>query len=850
MDFPRTPERLTAEDEALLESFRARYAFPLDPFQERALGHVLRDESVIVSAPTGAGKTLIAEFAIARALARQQRLAYTTPIKALSNQKYADFVRQYGEETVGILTGDVKVNPHAPIVVMTTEILRNMFYSRTLEEVAYVVLDECHYLGDEGRGTVWEEIIITCPKTVQIVALSATVSNIAEIAGWIGETHRPIASVVHPVRPVPLTYFVADPRAQIRTLDRDAVRRILEGEVGEGARLRPGAPRWGRGRAPERLHRRRPPWPSRVIPPLERRGWLPAIYFIFSRSGCEAALRRFVEDGRSLIDPAATAEVEAAVARTLADYPSISTDSPTNAILFEGLPRGVGMHHAGILPALKRLTEVLFERGLVQVVFATETMSLGIHMPAKTVVIEGLRKRTDFGFRHLTLNELTQMAGRAGRRGIDPAGQCVVAVDSADTAGLADRLIRGRPEPIESQFRIGYSSAALLVERYRDPALIRRTVESSFGQFQNRKQMGELEARLADLTQRFGLARGYQAPCGDISNLFAYRGEVAVVEAERKAERAGWPGRRPGVEGGRGRARRHREREAGAGGRGPGAGEEGGKGEGRVVWRAGRRVEVGRVEPEEEGRASIGVDARLATLQAMPCHFCPYRPTCERTVRKSHRTSGAIETTRRALEQLRGNYWEEFLRVMAVLRHFGYVADGALATGGRLIAGLRHDNELLVARVALGGLLDDLTPPETVALLSCLLEEPRETDMDFARPFLKRWPHLRPRLRGIEALAEEVAKVQAAHRVTRPVSLHLTHLAAAHRWAEGEEDWSRLLRETYAGHEGDLIRAFRRLIDLGRQLAESPQLPEALREALWQGVKGLDRGIVFESALL
>jgi superfamily II RNA helicase len=695
---------------SLLEAFRGRYPFVFDDFQEEAIYHIAAGTSVIVSAPTGAGKTLIAEFAIFRALANGQRLAYTTPIKALSNQKYADFCRQFGAEYVGILTGDVQVNAQAPILVMTTEILRNMFYLEPPDNLGYVVLDECHYMGDEGRGTVWEEIIINCPKDVPLVALSATVSNIDEIAAWIADIHRPIVAIQHPVRPVPLDYFLVDPRGSILRVE-DVLKKghaLLEGHR--------------RGR---RHPRRRGPDVGRLVLQLQARHWLPAIYFIFSRSGCEAALRRCLRDGIGFLDPHGAAEVETAIDKTLVDYPSIAPDSDLNRLIFQGLRQGIGIHHAGMLAALKRLTEVLFERGLVQVVFATETMSLGIHMPAKSVVIENLRKRSDDGFRTLRVGELTQMAGRAGRRGIDTKGTCIVAVESGETLDEALRLIQGEPEPIESRFRIGYSSAALLIQSQRHPQDIRKTIERSFGQFQNRRR-------------------------------------IKLLEAEREKFL-----RQPGERG-------KRSKQAGA----------------------------------------------------------------------------ALERKTRQLARLQDSYWDEFLRITRVLQHFGYLKAGELSVEGRLVARLRHDNELLVSRILFSGVLDRLTPAELAAMLSCLSEESREGDIRYSWLLLREHPHLQKRLHAMGRLAHELQEVQRIHQVGLPVSVQVGYLAASYRWAAGEEDWTQLVRDSYGGHEGDLIRALRRLIDLCRQLAESPEVEPSVQERLWRAVSALDRGIVFESALI
>jgi len=755
--------------------------------------------------------TLIAEFAIYRALSAQRRVIYTTPLKALSNQKFADFVRLFGSDLVGILTGDVKVNPHASILVMTTEILRNLLFTEKPEDVATAVLDECHYLGDEGRGTVWEEIIINAPPSIQLVALSATVSNLHEIAAWIGEVHRPIHAIYHPVRPVPLQYLLCHMDGEIATLD--APRRGREAL----AEVRVRGDRW-RGRDRHRVFagrgRRRPANPGQVIPQLETRRWLPAIYFIFSRSGCERALRRFLEDGGSLLEATRRPEVEEAIANTLRDYPSIMAETEVNALLLDGLRHGAGVHHAGILPALKRLTEVLFERGLVKVVFATETMSLGIHMPAKSVVIQGIRKRTDIGFRQFTLNELTQMAGRAGRRGIDPEGKCLIGLDAPEAEDEVRELLAGRPEPIESRFRVGYSSAALLVDLYRDPGAVRRVIESSFGQFQNRRRIRTLEAERAELLARLAKAEGIHSPCCTLTDLVVYREKRATLEAERERVRRMGLGGRHGGRRGRGRS------------------EEG------SPW------------SESLHDARKRLEAMALELSQVPCHRCPHRGEQERALKRSDRIRQATEGRGRLVRDLEQSYWEQFLRVVEVLRHFEYLSDTTLSSEGRLIASLRHDNELLVARVAFSGLVEGLGPAETAALLSCLVEEPREIETRFARDLLRRHAHLRRRVQSMETLTAEVRRVQESRRVDLPVSMHLTYLAAAYEWTAGEEDWAGLTRNLFGGHEGDLIRAFRRLIDLCRQLVDSPELSDGLHASLRQAVRMLDRGIVLESALI
>jgi ATP-dependent RNA helicase HelY len=879
----------------LFRSFERRYTFPLDEFQVAAVRAILEGSSVIVSAPTGAGKTLIAEFAIHEALLRKRRIAYTTPLKALSNQKYADFCRQFGMAEVGILTGDVKVNPRAPLLVMTTEILRNMFYTGTLEGLAHVVLDECHYMGDVGRGTVWEEIIVNAPKDVTLVALSATVANIDQIAEWIGLVHRPIVPIIHPHRPVPLSYFVADLAARIHPLDEvRAARARLVGleEGGEGDR---------RGR----FYARRVASVTAMIEELESRQWLPAIYFIFSRVGCERALEDVLGEGRPLLDRARRREVEEAIAEAVEENPVLAA-SDVNQMIFRAMELGVGVHHAGILPSLKRLTELLFERGLVRVVFATETMSLGIHMPARSVVLQGVTKRTDRGFRSLTHNELTQMAGRAGRRGIDPVGQCVIALDARDSVEDVLAVVDGAPEPIESQFRLGYGSAALLLQTVREEAAIRRIVESSFAQFQNLRQIRRLEAELAEAARALAEAETYRAPCGDFDRIGRYRALRAEAEAQRRALGA-----------------RHRPaRSRGAEGLEPGRlvllRQKGGNGLGlvlgihrlrsrvlvdtllphgsvvrakpgnvkRVFWGtpplllpsavkglAGRhRVSGGwgRDFRETLGREGAGLLARLRDLdvrsllerergeapedamERIECHACPWeaRPRCDAAWREIERLRTRREQRATALDAIRNALWQEFLRVVEVLETFDAVQKGELRPKGQLIASLRHDHELLVAECVFRGVLDEASPAEVAALVSCLTEEARSGEEGPSKFFLKQRAGLRRRIRQMEEAAAAIVTAQGRAGLFRSAAVQTGFVAAVHRWAAGEDDWPRIVTEAFGGHEGDLIRAMRRLIDLLRQLAEGPEVPEGVATAARAASRILDRGIVLESALI
>ena len=473
-----------------LTEFRSDYSFELDDFQLQACQALEEGSGVLVCAPTGAGKTVVGEFAIHLALKLAQKCFYTTPIKALSNQKYNDLIARYGAGRIGLLTGDNAINPHAPIVVMTTEVLRNMLYvgSDALTGLGYVVMDEVHYLGDRFRGAVWEEVIIHLPDAVRLVSLSATVSNAEEFGDWLVEVRGDTRVIVHEQRPVPLwqhmlvghrifDLFASDDgsvevdRALAQYVrDRD---RFTDLDAGRGRNRHSGGRRPGW----------RPPHRPDVISRLDREGLLPAITFIFSRAGCDAAVRQCIAANLRLTDDREREEIRQFVEAQTTSLSADDLDVLGYWEFLDGLQRGVAAHHAGLIPVFKEIVEQLFVRGLVRAVFATETLALGINMPARTVVLERLVKFNGEAHTDLTAGEYTQLTGRAGRRGIDIEGHAVVQwspeIDPARVAGLAST----RTYPLRSSFRPSYNMAINLVAQLgRETA--RELLESSFAQFQ------------------------------------------------------------------------------------------------------------------------------------------------------------------------------------------------------------------------------------------------------------------------------------------------------------------------------------------------------------------------------
>src|ERR1700742_3824411 len=523
-----------------LASFGALYDFEFDPFQVAACGALTEGQGVLVAAPTGSGKTVVGEFAVHLALQNNRKCFYTTPIKALSNQKYNDLLRRYDPGTVGLLTGDNAINGDAPVVVMTTEVLRNMLYagSPALKDLGYVVLDEVHYLADRARGAVWEEVIIHLPESVRVVALSATVSNAEEFGDWLAQVRGGTEVIVDEHRPIPLWQHMLHGR---RLYDLFVDERRREGNpelvrLAHREAIRQPASRPGRGG--QRPRRGAPPYRPEIVDRLPAAGLLPAITFIFSRAGCDAAVQQCLAAGLRLTTPDEARVIEDLAARRTADLPEEDLAILGYHDWVLALRRGIAAHHAGLLPVFKEVVEELFTAGLVKAVFATETLALGINMPARTVVLEKLDKWNGEAHVALTPGESPQPPGRRGRRGIDVEGHAVVlwqpGVDPGAVAGLAGT----RTYPLNSSFRPSYNMAVNLTGRV-GRAEAATLLESSFAQFQAdrgvvglARQIRPHTDQMAELTEKMACDQGDFAQYAELRRQLS---ELETGMSRRKA---------------------------------------------------------------------------------------------------------------------------------------------------------------------------------------------------------------------------------------------------------------------------------------------------------------------------
>ncbi|MCS6565482.1 DEAD/DEAH box helicase [Curtobacterium flaccumfaciens pv. flaccumfaciens] len=791
-----------------LELFRTDLRFDLDPFQFAACDALDQGRSVLVAAPTGAGKTIIAEFAIWLAMRQPTaKVFYTTPMKALSNQKYAELVDVYGESEVGLLTGDTNVNPRARVVVMTTEVLRNMIYadSDLLDDLAWVVLDEVHYLADRFRGAVWEEVILHLPTEVRLVSLSATVSNAEEFGDWLQTVRGDTDVIVSEDRPVPLEQHVLVGSKMVDLFDSSgaaATNRVnpeLLRMVGGGARSeRNGGGhrgRRGRGGYPERrgprtekVHR------EQIAHMLDERMLLPAIFFVFSRNGCDQGVRNVLRSGLSLTTVPERNEI-----RETAEYHCRTLPDEDLAVLgywefLEGLERGVAAHHAGMLPAFKEVVENLFQRKLLKVVFATETLALGVNMPARTVVLEKLEKFNGEARVPITPGEYTQLTGRAGRRGIDVEGHSVIQwTDGLDPQAVASLASR-RTYPLNSSFKPTYNMAVNLIDQFGRQRT-REVLETSFAQFQADRSVVDLARKVRSQQESLdGYRQAMQCHLGDFTEYSALRRELSDLE-------------RTNVPGGR---------EASHGAR-------------------------------QERQAAITAVRRQ--LQRHPCHTCPEREAHARWSERWWKLKRANDKLVQQIRSRTGAVATTFDRVTDVLLELGYLVDGGngeatVAAGGRRLQRIYGDRDLLVAECLEAGVWKDLTPAQLAAMAATIIYQPRRDDAPGTEHALPRGA-FRPALDETLTIWSRLDDIERAARLAGSQPPTPAMAVGMFRWASGSalDDVLRTLDLP----AGDFVRWSKQVIDLLDQIRNAGD--DDLAQTARRATDAVRRGIVAYAAV-
>jgi ATP-dependent RNA helicase HelY len=837
-----------------LIEFLASRPFDPDQFQRDAAGALETGSSVLVTAPTGSGKTLVAEMAVHLARRRGRRCFYTTPIKALSNQKYGDLVDEYGPDEVGLLTGDNVINPRAGIIVMTTEVLRNMIYAdaSTLDDVEFVILDEVHYLQDRFRGAVWEEVIIHAPAHVKLVCLSATVANAEEFAAWLTERRSSVELVVSAHRPVPLErlYLLADRYGEER-LRLYPLLTVRDGRERPNSRLEHLLSLEKRGRV-----RFSTPGRIETIQHLAGLEMLPAIYFIFSRTGCDSAVRHLVDAGLQLIEPDQRTRIRAIVEERTEHLGDRDLAALGYGTWVAGLETGVASHHAGLVPAFKETVEELFRLGLVKVVFATETLALGINMPARTVVLEALSKYDGEGHSLLGPGDFTQLTGRAGRRGIDDIGYGVTLHTRFVRFDQVVQIASTGSNPLRSSFRPTYNMAANLVANYsRERA--DELLTASFAQFQRRGAHTEASARLAEMEDRLPdeMAR---AEC-DLGSVAEYVGLLDAQEGPPGTKLAGrlQPGDVIEVPGGPRAGRFVVLRKLNRGKKGMRFLVMGTTG--RVSNISGAEVVAGSFRsgtialPAEfranDRKFQSTMQRRLRAVPVAgeapspvgavspdhPVAACPRAAEHVKAWRRAARTEKRTEQLRSQLRQSGVGLVEEFHAIQQLLEDWAYVTGWSLTARGERLRFLYNESDLLLTESTERGLFWNTTPQELAALMSVFVFEPRTEE-----PSVPVWPtpELEMRYQDIEILWQELARKERSLRLPVTRRPDPGFLAGAWDWANLQE-LDDIADSAMA--PGDFVRVCRQLVDLLRQVRDN--VPELAADAAI-ALRLMDRGVV------
>ena len=763
-------------------AFVKTFDFEFDPFQLSACHAVEDGKGVLVAAPTGAGKTVVGEFAAYIALQAGKKCFYTTPIKALSNQKYSEFVAKFGEDKVGLLTGDTSINGEAEILVMTTEVLRNMLYagSNTLMNLGCVVMDEVHYLADKFRGAVWEEVLIHLMESVQVISLSATVSNAEEFGEWLGEVRGQTEVIVSEIRPIPLFQHVLignrlldlfeQPgriNPEILQREREAIRRSSLGRNRRGRFAEPS----------DRLSR------ADIIEKLQRENLLPAITFIFSRMGCDSAVKQCLQAGLRLTSPTEREEIK----RTALRYTQNIAEEDLPVLGFNewltALERGIAAHHAGLLPSFKGAVEDLFQRGLVKAVFATETLALGINMPARTVVLEKLVKFNGEAHVPVTPGEYTQLTGRAGRRGIDIEGNAVIqwspTVDSAAAAGLAST----RTYPLRSSFSPSYNMSINLIAQFGKERA-RHSLESSFAQFQaDRAVVGLARQIRKNETAIEELMRDAKCHLGDFAEYARLRRAIKEVEVllSRRDQRKTFDNRQRG----------HLEGEL--------------------------------------------ADLRKA-MKNHASHGCAQREDHARLAERAGRLTRENEGLNTRVENRTHVIAKTFDQICRVLTHLQYIEGEKPTQQGKILTKIYAESDLLLTESIRRGLLNELNATELLSVVSCMIFESRSAENVAPKLPSAKVSTTITEIISLWAVLEEIESEFGVQTQREPDP---GFCFIAYRWASGNS-----LTSVLKGSDlsvGDFVRATKQLIDLLNQIAGAS---EQLRPNCKEAVKRIDRGVV------
>jgi ATP-dependent RNA helicase HelY len=874
----------------LRDGFTSGLGFELDEFQIRALDAIDAGHNVVVAAPTGSGKTIVGTYALERALAEGGKAFYTTPLKALSNQKYGELVRRYGAANCGLLTGDNAINGSAPLVVMTTEVLRNMIYAAApaLERLRYVVLDEVHYLQNTYRGPVWEEVIIHAPAQVDLVCLSATVSNADELADWIRTVRGDTDTIVEHRRPVALhdEYLVTD-RTSGRVM---MLPTLVEGRPNPEALALDAKSARGPGHHGRRRSRLSTPRRPEVVEHLDDAGMLPAIYFIFSRAACDDAVAQCLREGLRLTSAEERRQIRAIADAHLDGLTDEDLRLLDHAAWLAGLEAGIAAHHAGLVPPFKEAVEACFAAGLVKVVYATETLALGINMPARSVVIEKLTKFTGERHEFLTPGEYTQLTGRAGRRGIDEVGYALVTWSPFVTFEQVAALAADSRFLLSSSFRPTYNMAANLIRRY-PPDEAHHLLNLSFAQYRADTDIVRLESQLARTRQLLDDAqRAARCDRGDVGSYRSLlraseesaRQRPSVVAAVLSALERVRPGDVlvvPGTRSGgraavlstsRRRGRDIRLRAVTVDRKVLSLSARDFPGPPRPVARLAlptpfaptsgayqRKVAdaLGRLRLEPADGASAARDRRgswrgevaMAQAAAAAAHDVAACPDARAHLRALDRADRLQREAERLVRRIKGrtdSLARQFDRVLGVLETLGYVDGWRLTPSGERLARVYHESDLLIASAIDAGLFDGLDAVDLAGFASCFTYETRGGAE--AQPSLPAG-RLGDRLRALDGIAQRLNGAEEAAGLPPTRLPDPGFVEPARAWAVGRELGDVVGDGGLTG--GDFVRNVKQLVDLLRQIGDLDVDPATARAAR-RAAGLLLRGVVAASSVV